>query len=270
MTKITKDNTQNYNWGKDCEGWHFLDRSDINIILEKMPPKTTEISHYHKISNQFFYITKGSAKLSLNHNEFLLNQNEGIEIKNYCVHNIQNCDEKNDLEFVLISTPKAHGDRINVDFKIRYALPNESEQLTKLAFLSKSSWGYPKEMMEAWKEDLTITPEMIKNSISIVASINNQIIGFWCRPKIKSEDISNGFLFIRPDYMGKGLAKNLWRSISSELISNGIESFTIEADPNAVPFYLKLGALQIAEKESKIIVGRKIPILRFQLNDNKI
>ncbi len=37
----------------------------------------------------------------------------------------------------------------------------------------------------------------------------------------------------------------------------------IEADPNAVPFYLTLGAEKIGEKESSVVPGRFFPILRI-------
>jgi len=39
----------------------------------------------------------------------------------------------------------------------------------------------------------------------------------------------------------------------------------IEADPNAVPFYLTLGAEKIGEKESSVVPGRFFPILRIMI-----
>lgn len=153
-----------------------------------------------------------------------------------------------------------------MNYIFRQAKIDEADKLTELAFLLKASWGYPQEWMDAWKDELTITPEIIKNSISVVAEYKNEIVGFWCRPKIKSEEPTFGFLFIHPEHMGKGLAKALWKELSKKLIQNGIRSFTIIADPNAVPFYLKLGAVQIGMQDSKTIPGRKIPILKFTLD----
>ncbi|KAB8033706.1 GNAT family N-acetyltransferase [Fluviispira multicolorata] len=179
----------------------------------------------------------------------------------HSIHNFANTD----LEFLLISTPKAHGDRINVDYKIRLAKEEDSDKLTELAFLSKKSWGYPLEWMDLWKKDLIINAEIINSSVTLIAELNNQIIGFWCRKKVQSEEVSDGYLFIHPDYMKLGIAKNLWQALLYELSESKISSFVIAADPNAVPFYLSLGGTQIGEKESDVISGRIIPIFRFIL-----
>jgi ribosomal protein S18 acetylase RimI-like enzyme len=62
--------------------------------------------------------------------------------------------------------------------------------------------------------------------------------------------------------MGQGVARALWSELRKEAAARGIRSFVIEADPNAVPFYLSLGAEKIDEKESTVIPGRFFPILR--------
>ena len=61
--------------------------------------------------------------------------------------------------------------------------------------------------------------------------------------------------------MGKGVARALWSEVKKEAEARGIKRFVIEADPNAVPFYLSLGAEKIGEKESTLIPGRFFPII---------
>ena len=61
--------------------------------------------------------------------------------------------------------------------------------------------------------------------------------------------------------MGKGVARALWSEVKKEAEARGIKRFVIEADPNAVPFYLSLGAEKIGEKESTLIAGRFFPII---------
>lgn len=63
--------------------------------------------------------------------------------------------------------------------------------------------------------------------------------------------------------MGRGVARALWEEVRRESAARGIRSFVIEADPNAVPFYLTLGAEKIGEKESSVVPGRFFPILRI-------
>lgn len=146
-------------------------------------------------------------------------------------------------------------------FVIRTCSPSDAEQLTKLAFLSKAHWGYPKEWLDFWQDDLTITPELIEDSIAYIAEAEQQIIGFWVRAAIDSGEPTSGWLFVHPDHMGKGVARALWSEVKKEAEARGIKRFVIEADPNAVPFYLSLGAEKIGEKESTLIPGRFFPII---------
>lgn len=102
---------------------------------------------------------------------------------------------------------------------------------------------------------------MIEDSIAYIAEAEQQIIGFWVRAAIDSGEPTCGWLFVHPDHMGKGVARALWSEVKKEAEARGIKRFVIEADPNAVPFYLSLGAEKIGEKESTLIPGRFFPII---------
>ncbi len=148
-------------------------------------------------------------------------------------------------------------------YQIRYAKPEEAEILTDLIWRSKASWGYPREWLESWRELLTITPEMIESMISLIAEDQGKIMGFWARePLSYSEKPSRGFLFIEPAVMGTGCGRQLFQAMKSELIQRNVYSFSLEADPHAEDFYLKMGGKKIAEIESSI-PGRMLPIIRF-------
>ncbi|MGZ2748174.1 GNAT family N-acetyltransferase [Burkholderia stagnalis] len=146
-------------------------------------------------------------------------------------------------------------------FIIRAAAPSDAAQLSKLAILSKSHWGDPKDWLDLWRADLTITPEMLESSMGCVAEADGAIIGFWVREAVESERPTPGWLFVHPDHMGRGIA----RALRKEAAARGIRYFVIEADPHAMPFYLALGAKKIGEKESAVIPGRFFPILRITI-----
>jgi len=148
---------------------------------------------------------------------------------------------------------------------IRPALPSEAETLSTLAFISKAYWGYPKEWLEAWKDELAVTPEMIQSSISFVAELDGQIVGFWCRAAADSLEPSEGRLFIHPDHIKQGLGRRLWDAVRESAANRGIRFFTFEADPNAAAFYIKMGAQKVGEKESTVVPGRMFPIVRFEI-----
>lgn len=108
---ITKTNSETYTWGEKCIGWHLVNSKALSVIQELMPPGTAEINHKHSISQQFFYILDGQATFFIDGTEYTIEKNQGIHIKPNIPHQIKN-QTKEDLEFIVISQPHSHGDRI--------------------------------------------------------------------------------------------------------------------------------------------------------------
>ena len=54
MQITNRKTAEHYYWKKVCDGWHFLQRDDLSIIVEKMPPNTSEDMHRHQKARQFF------------------------------------------------------------------------------------------------------------------------------------------------------------------------------------------------------------------------
>ena len=63
MRTISRETAEHYNWKTVCDGWHFVQRDDLSVIAEKMPPHTAEDMHYHRQARQFFYILSGQATM---------------------------------------------------------------------------------------------------------------------------------------------------------------------------------------------------------------
>jgi mannose-6-phosphate isomerase-like protein (cupin superfamily) len=110
---IKKEKAEHYIWGGICDGWHYLKSDSLSIIREKMPPNTSEQKHRHNIAQQFFYVLEGSAVFHFNNEVFNINKGEGIHIPQGTDHFISNRTDQ-ELEFIVISQPKSHGDRINL------------------------------------------------------------------------------------------------------------------------------------------------------------
>ncbi len=113
--KISKDNSEHYNWGANCSGWHFVSSKNLSVIEELMPPNTSEVKHYHNHAEQFFYIINGAATFEVENEIFEINKGEGIHITPEKKHRIKN-NTLEDLEFIVISQPTTRGDRINEPF----------------------------------------------------------------------------------------------------------------------------------------------------------
>jgi len=56
---------EHYTWGDGCDGWHLLRGEELSVIQERMPPKTSEVAHFHTRSRQFFYVISGTLSILL-------------------------------------------------------------------------------------------------------------------------------------------------------------------------------------------------------------
>lgn len=110
MRIVNREHAEHYNWKTVCDGWHFLNTDDLSIIAEKMPPNTFEDIHFHHRAKQFFYILYGEAEMRLQGRIVKLPAGTGIEIEPAELHQMTNvsCEP---VEFMVISMPKAHGDK---------------------------------------------------------------------------------------------------------------------------------------------------------------
>ena len=107
------NNTEHYNWGDTCDGWHLLKTDSLSVIQEKMPAGTEESYHYHTRAQQLFYILKGTATFETENGTFTVHERQSFHIEPKLKHQILNKSSE-DLEFLVISEPKSHGDRVNL------------------------------------------------------------------------------------------------------------------------------------------------------------
>ena len=111
---INRATAEHYIWGQGCDGWHLVKRPEQGIISERMPPGTAEVRHYHRQARQFFYVLSGTATFVRDEQTVLLQSGQGIEVEPGMTHQICN-KGREDLEFLVISWPHAHGDRVVLD-----------------------------------------------------------------------------------------------------------------------------------------------------------
>lgn|SRR5690606_37300568 len=105
------NNSKHYNWGKLCDGWHLVDTPTLSIIQEKMPPDTFESLHYHNHAQQFFFVLVGTATFEVEDETFEVYAGQGFHVLPKKKHRIFNHTDTA-LEFIVISEPKSHGDRV--------------------------------------------------------------------------------------------------------------------------------------------------------------
>jgi mannose-6-phosphate isomerase-like protein (cupin superfamily) len=114
MEPISTRNAEHYAWGGACDGWHLLKAPGLSVIQERVPPGGAETRHRHERARQFFYVLAGEAVMELEGGEALLRPGQGLAVPPGTPHRLLNRSER-DLEFLVVSAPPSHGDRIAVD-----------------------------------------------------------------------------------------------------------------------------------------------------------
>lgn len=144
-------------------------------------------------------------------------------------------------------------------------MPGEAPALTALAFDAKSHWGYPAEAMEAWREDLRITPDVLARPHGI-ASVGGRIAGFYTlSPAPRDWELDN--LWVDPRCMAQGIGRALLRHALEAARAAGAARVRIDSDPHAERFYLACGALRTGAVPAPLPgdPGRVRPQLEFPL-----
>lgn len=113
MKSISIKTAEHYRWGDFCDGYHLVKSDQLSVIEEIVPSGAREKNHYHDRATQFFYILSGTGTIIINDNIFKLNTGEGLLIEPGTHHQFRN-DSSEAVRFLVISTPKSHGDRHDV------------------------------------------------------------------------------------------------------------------------------------------------------------
>lgn len=112
MSIVSIKNSNHYEWGSNCDGWHLAASKNLSVIQECVPKGSSETRHLHNKAEQFFYILSGIATLEVSGDIHIIHPNEGFHIPAGVAHTLGN-EHEQDLEFLVVSTPPSHGDREN-------------------------------------------------------------------------------------------------------------------------------------------------------------
>lgn len=137
--------------------------------------------------------------------------------------------------------------------------------LTRLAYESKASWGYPQAWMEEWAPELCITAEYIRDRDVFVAQSEEDILGM-----VGMANGDNGpeleHFWLDPERQGTGVGRRLLEHAMLVAREKGWSSLRILSDPYAQPFYERFGAIKIGEHPAPVAgTARTLPVLRLDL-----
>lgn len=145
-----------------------------------------------------------------------------------------------------------------MDVLIRPARATEAGILTELALRSKAHWGYDAQFLEACRDELTVAANEVTRRRALVADQDGHIVGF---TTLQGEPPTGvlGMMFVDPQAIGQGIGRLLFEHTITAGRDLGFTELTIDADPNAEPFYRAMGAVRTGSVPSGSIAGRVLP-----------
>ena len=148
---------------------------------------------------------------------------------------------------------------------IRPARAGEAASLTALCLRSKAHWGYDAEFMRLSARTLRIHERDIASGrVLVAADGGDQPLGVAC---VQGEGaiVDLADMFVDPPAIGSGAGRALFDA--SVALARGLRAvrMTILADPNAAPFYERMGARFLRNAPSDAIPGRSLPLYEYDL-----
>lgn len=150
--------------------------------------------------------------------------------------------------------------------QIRRARENEAGFLSALALRSKAVWGYSAEFLRRCEPLLAVSNGYVRANPVFVAEVDGRIQGFYSLNQSRYE-IELDLLFVEPAALRGGIGKALLKHAFHTALDLGHSRLFVESDPDAEPFYLRLGARRIGVIASTVEEHRELPLLQFDLRE---
>lgn len=148
---------------------------------------------------------------------------------------------------------------------LRAGRGDEAPALSALAFRSKGWWGYSPSFLEACRDELTLDQATAEHTR--VAEVDGRLAGFYLLTPLKGAAAPGrgglSMLFVDPEFIGSGVGRVLAEDARRVAGAQGWTHLLVASDPQAVDFYVRMGAEQIGEQLSETIPGRSLPLLEL-------
>ncbi|WP_370032244.1 GNAT family N-acetyltransferase [Qipengyuania mesophila] len=141
---------------------------------------------------------------------------------------------------------------------------SELEAASQLCLRSKAHWGYDADFMRRCEAELTLAAAHLTESEIVAAIDGDRLVGI----AQVAQAVDGCFLeklFVDPGAMNLGTGRRLFEWAVDCARGIGATQIVVEADPDAVPFYRKMGCKSAGSVPSASIPDRQLPRLVFDL-----
>lgn len=144
---------------------------------------------------------------------------------------------------------------------IRKAQASEAIRLTELAMRSKASNGYDDAFMAACRDELAIgTKSFDARELWVAVDGSGAIVGFFGLWPSDDHGLCEADpVFVEPRLKSMGIGRMLWLKLEERARHFGASSIGLDADPDAVPYYSRMGCSIVGVSPSQSIPGRLLP-----------
>lgn len=149
---------------------------------------------------------------------------------------------------------------------IEAATPADCKTLTAIAFSAKGHWGYPKDYMDRWANELTITADYVTKNVVRKDVLAGEAVAFYSIVRVEADmqvgevwveaGIWLDHMFVNPAFHKRGIGGRLVDDMKSLVAARKVRIFV---DPHAEGFYRKMGATFLRHSKSSI-PGRLVPV----------
>jgi GNAT superfamily N-acetyltransferase len=148
---------------------------------------------------------------------------------------------------------------------VRPAHAGEGTSLTALCVRSKAHWGYDAAFMKKSAAALLVSEaDIVLGRVVVAFDAAGRTIGVAAVvPEGETADLD--VLFVDPPAIGSGAGRALFEAAAALARSLGALRMTILADPNAAPFYERMGARFVRNAPSDAIPDRTLPLYEYDL-----
>lgn len=140
---------------------------------------------------------------------------------------------------------------------LRRPVLTELGALSRLCLRSKAHWGYDAAFMAACEAELTLSEADLADEIILLEGPDG--LAGLAQVSFDQTDCYLEKLFIDPARMGRGYGRVLYDWAVAAACRLGATEMIIEADPDAAPFYTRMGAVRAGHAPSGSVAGRPLP-----------
>jgi GNAT superfamily N-acetyltransferase len=130
------------------------------------------------------------------------------------------------------------------------------ERLREIAAAAKGHWGYDPQLVAGWAAEMALPDE------PILAERDGRVVG-WASVERRGDVLWLEDLWVEPAAMGRGVGRELFER--AKALGAGSTRMEWEADPNAVPFYERMGASYLRDSAPSAW-GRVLPVMGVSLD----